>query len=152
MAGWRGRLRRPSGQMLGALGIFGSLTCSAAMTAAAFGIGGAAVGAMGSMAAMSDAAGRATTTGPIDAVVAFLVWAGPAILLLSLIAMGAATLTRRRAAAGLVLVAGVVLFWGMYLQPALSVMFVSIAAGLAALLAANAWANGALRLPRQRPS
>ncbi len=120
------------------------------MTAAAFGIGGAAVGATGGMAAMSDAAGQATATGPIDAVVAFLVWAGPAILLLSLIAMGAATLTRRRAAAGLVLVAGVVLFWGMYLQPALSVMFVSIAAGLAALVVAYVW-TGAGRAPARQP-
>lgn len=150
MAGSRGRSRRPSGPILGALGIFGSLTCSAAMTAAAFGIGGAAVGATGGMAAMSDAAGQATATGPIDAVVAFLVWAGPAILLLSLIAMGAATLTRRRAAAGLVLVAGVVLFWGMYLQPALSVMFGSIAAGLAALVVAYVW-TGAGRAPARQP-
>ena len=147
MAGSRGRLRRPLGQILGALGIFGSLTCSAAMTAAAFGIGGAAVAATAGMAAMSDAAGQARATGPIDVVVAFLVWAGPAILLLSLIAMGAATLTRRPAAAGLVVAAGVVLFWGMYLQPALSVMFLSIAAGLAALVVAHVW-SGADRLAR----
>ena len=43
------------------------------------------------------------------------------------------------------------LFWGMYLQPSPSVMVASIGAGLAALLAAYAWTNGALRLPRQRP-
>lgn len=145
----RGRSRRRSIRMLGALGIFGSLTCSAAMTAAAFGIGGAAaIGAMGSMTAMSGAADQATI-GPLDAVVAFLVTAGPAILLLSLIAIGVTTLARRRAATGLVLVAGVVLFWGMYLQPSLSVMFVSIVAGLTALVVAYVWTRGGRALARR---
>lgn len=114
------------------------------MTAAAFGIGGAtavaAAGAMGGMAASAGGANSANGSSPIDPVVAFLVWAGPAILLLSVIALAAATVIRQPAATGLVLAAGTVLFWGMYLQAALSVMFVSIVAGLAGLAVAYVWA------------
>lgn len=154
MAGSRRGSRWPSFRALGALGLLGSLTCSAAMVAAALGIGGAAAaaaGAMGDMAGMSDGSGPASASGPFASLIVFLIWAGPAILLLSLIAIGAATAIRRSAATGLVLFAGAGLFWGMYLQPSPSVMVASIGAGLAALLAAYAWANGALRLPRQRP-
>jgi len=123
------------------------------MTAAVLGIGGAAVasaGAIGSMAGMADGMSSAAGSGPIEAIVGFLVWAGPAILLLSLTAIGAATVVRRRAATGLVLVAGVVLFWGMYVQPAPSVMLGSIAVGMGALVIAYVWTQRGLRLDQRR--
>ena len=155
MAGSSRRSRRPSSRTLGTLGILGilgSLTCSAAMTAAAFGIGGAAIaaGAIGGMVGMADGASSAAGSGPIDAIIGFLVWSGPAILLLSLMAMGAATVMRRRAATGLVLVVGVVLFWGMYLQPGRLVMLVVIAVGMGALVITYIWTQRGLRLAPRR--
>ena len=94
------------------------------------------------MAGVSDAPAASATTGPLAAALTLLVWAGPAILLLSLVAIGAALTGRRRRATGVAVAAGILLFWGMYLQPRLSVMLVAIGVGLAALLAAYLWAFG----------
>ena len=115
---------------LGALGLLGSVACSGAMTAALLGIGGTAAAgaaAMGDMAGMSD---PQPSVGPLASLVGFLIWAGPAILLLSLIALVAATVGRRPAAGGIVLAAGALLYWGMYLQSGPELMVASIVIGL----------------------
>ena len=145
MAGQEQRTPGVRRRALGALGIVGSLTCSASMIGVALGLAGAAAaagGGMSSMAGVSDAPAASATTGPLAAALTLLVWAGPAILLLSLVAIGAALTGRRRRATGVAVAAGILLFWGMYLQPRLSVMLVAIGVGLAALLAAYLWAFG----------
>lgn len=137
------RLRRhwTAGRLAG-LGMLGSVTCSAAMLAAILGIGGTAAaggGAMTDMTGMPDV--DATAAGPVDALIGFLTWAGPVILVPSLAAVAAATAVHRSAAVGVVLIAGAVLFWGMYLQTAPTVMLASIAVGLVVLVAAYIWAT-----------
>ena len=131
-----GRHRR----ILGVLGMIGSVACSASMVLGTLGVGGTAAAAGGVMAEMSGA------SGPFAEALSFLVWAGPVILVLSMAAVGAAVSARRRGAIPIVAVAGASLFWGMYLQPDRSVMFVAITAGLGAVIVAYLWATG-----RHRP-
>jgi hypothetical protein len=136
-----------------ALGLLGSLACSAAMVAALAGLLGAGVttgasmGDIGGMAGMSSApspAHNSSLSSPILTALFFLVQSGPVILILSIAAIALAVGLRHRVALAPVVLAGLVLYWGMYMQAARTVMYSSIALGLAALVAAYIWSVSAI--------
>jgi len=99
------------------------MACTASMIAAAVGVGGAA--AATSMAGM-------TSTGPghPGGVLGVLVRIGPWLIVASvLLVTSAFALTRRPATAIPALLAGAVLYAGMYAQNSLAVRYASIGAG-----------------------
>jgi hypothetical protein len=140
---------RPVASFVGvAAGIVGSIACSVAMVLAVLGsvtAGVAGAGAsMAGMAGSGRSAQRTAANGPLAGLMTFLTQHGPAILIVSTLAMTLAVLLRRPLAAIPVLVGGVLLYWGMYLQPRLPTMYASIVVGLAAWLTISAW----VMLPR----
>lgn len=92
--------------------------------------------------------GTSGLASPVDLAVAILIRAGPVILLLSIVAMVAAVAAKRRVAVIPVLLGGLVLYVGMYLQGQRAVMFVSIGFGMLIWLAASLWV---VRLWPKRP-
>jgi len=78
----------------------------------------------------------------------FLIQAGPMLLLASVVVMAVAVALRARLAVLAALVAGGLLYWGIYVQVSVGVTYVAIAFGLATWLAVIAWTK--LR-PRPRP-
>ena len=139
----RGRL--PA--VAGALGILGSLACSVAMLMALVGLLGAGVassaastGDMAGMAGISSAPGpwpqNSSLPAPLLTLLFVLFQSGPAILVVSIVAIGLAVASRRRVALVPVVMAGLLLYWGMYLQSTRLVMYSAVAVGLAALFAA----------------
>lgn len=121
----------------GALGVAGSVVCGASMVLVGVGVGVSA-GATG-MAAMSG-----TGVGAPNGVLGVLLRIGPWLLVVSVLLVTATFgTTRRPATALLALLAGVVLYAGMYLQPNLVVMYVSIAIGYAAWGALYLWVRRA---------
>ncbi len=124
----------------GALGVAGSVVCGASMILVGVGVGVSA-GASG-MAAMSG-----TGAGAPHGVLGVLLRIGPWLLVVSVLLVTATFgPTRRPATAILALLAGAVLYAGMYIQPNLAVMYVSIAVGYAAWGALYLWVR------RARPS
>jgi len=103
------------------------------MILAALGLLGTAVSAGSSMADMQGMGGGGGTTaaqpGPFAGLLAFLVQAGPVIMIPSIAAMVLAFGLRRRVAAIPALAAGAVMYWGMYLQPRLALMYAAIGLG-----------------------
>lgn len=136
-----------------ALGLLGSLACSAAMVMALAGILGPGVAvsaaSTGGMAGMSNTPSAATHNSslpsPVLTALFFLIQSGPVILILSIAAIALAAGLRRRAALVPVVVAGLVLYWGMYMQAARPVMYSSVLLGLAALVAAYLWSMRAIK-------
>ena len=128
----------------GALGILGSLACSVAMVMALVGVLGTGVAASvaftGGMAGMSNspalAAHNSSLPGPLLSLFLFLFEAGPVILIVSIAATALSVGVRRRTALVPVAVAGLVLYWGMYVQSTRLVMYSAVVVGLAALVAA----------------
>ena len=122
--------------LAGALGLLGSTACSVAMLLSLAGLTGA--GAVG-----AGAAGMAGMTGPssspLGTLLGFLVQAGPAILIVSALAMLLASVLARRWALLPVAAGGLALYWGMYLQPSRPVMDLAIGVGLASWVIAFAW-------------
>jgi hypothetical protein len=135
-----------------ALGLLGSLACSIAMVIAVAGLIGA--GAAASATSAGDMAGMAVTPSappqdsslpqPLLGIVLFLIQAGPVILIVSIAAIALAVGFRRRAALFPVAVAGLVLYWAMYMQEAKLVMYSSVALGLVTLAAASIWSMRAI--------
>ncbi len=128
-----------------AAGIVGSLACSISMTLAALGLAGTALSAGSSMAGMQGmgaVGSSASTPGPLTGMIAFLVQAGPAILLLSIAAIVLAFGLRRRVAAIPALAAGAIMYWGMYLQPQVALMSMAIGLGLLGWAALYLWSGG----------
>jgi len=124
---------------VGAAGGLGSLACGASMVAAAAGAGGSA--AVAGMAGMS---GRGATA---HGLLGVLLRAGPGLLIVSVLLVTAAFALRRLAAAGGALLAGAVLYGGMYGQSSPAVMYASLAVGY------SAWAGLYLRTrPAGRPA
>lgn len=116
-----------SGQAaIGIIGVLGTLTCMGAMVLAAVGVAG--VGASAAMAGMGPQ-GQATGGHPTS-ILAFLLQAGPVILLVSIGTFALSLATRRWVAAVPVLLVGGVIYWGMYGQSRLSVMYVTMVLGL----------------------
>lgn len=129
-----------------AAGLLGSIACSAAMVLPVLGIVSAGVaGAGASMAGMTKNSTQPAASGPLAGLLAALAQHGPAILVVSTLAITLAVALRRPLAAIPILAAGALLYWGMYLQPTLPAMYVSIVLGLAAWLAISAW----LLVPRR---
>ena len=128
--------RRAGRRSAGTLGVLGSVACTASMTLAAVGVGGAAVTGMAGMAGMTGP-GPGAPGGLLGA----LVRAGPWLTAASgLLVAAAFALTRRPVTAIPALLAGAVLYAGMYAQPSLPVMYASIAAGYLAWAALALWA------------
>ena len=137
--------RRAGRRCAAALGAAGSLTCVTSMLLAAAGVSGTA--AAGGMAAMTGT-GMGTPGGALGA----LVRVGPWLLAGSVVLVTAAlALTRRPAAAAGGVLAGAVLYAGMYAQSSLAVMYASIAAGYLAWAGLFVWAR-ARRPTRPQPA
>ncbi len=139
-----------------ALGLLGSLACATAMVMALAGLLGAGVAASaasaGAMTGMSgtpsspsSASQNSSLPSPLLAVLLFLLQSGPVILIVSIAAIALAVGIRRRVALLPVVVAGLGLYWGMYMQGARLVMYSSIAFGLATLAGAYIWSARAMK-------
>jgi hypothetical protein len=118
----------------GALGVLGSMACTASMIAAAVGVGGAA--AATSMAGMTGT-GSGHAGGALGALVRIGPWLTVASVLLVTVAFA---LSRRPVTAIPALVAGAVLYAGMYAQDSVPVMYASIAVGYLTWAALALWA------------
>lgn len=117
----------------GLLGAVGSVACAGSMLLAAVGLGVAA-GAAG-MAAMSG-----TAVARPDGLLGALLGVGPWLQLVSTaLVVLAFTLSRRPVSALPALFAGILLQVGMYNQPSLVVMYLSIAISSAVWLALYGW-------------
>lgn len=135
----------------GALGILGSLACSAVMVLALLGLLGAGLAAsaassddttgMSGMSAATAPAGSSGLPAPLLTVLVFFFQAGPVILIASIAAVALAVGIQRRVAVIPVAVAGLILYWGMYLQSTRLLMFSAVGVGLAALIAAYLWSR-----------
>ena len=118
----------------GALGVLGSMACTASMIAAAVGVGGAA--AATSMAGMTG-----TGSGHAGGALGALVRIGPGLIVASVLLVTVAfALSRRPVTAIPALVAGAVLYAGMYAQDSVPVMYASIAVGYLTWAALALWA------------
>ena len=123
-------------------GGIGAFACAVSMVLAALGIAGTAAAASGSMAGMSGVGNRPTGAGAggsSNAALAFLLQAGPAILVISIALLTISLGIRRRTAAPIAVVVGALMFWGMYGQSRLAVMYLSLALGVVAWIALYLW-------------
>ena len=117
----------------GALGVLGSMACTASMIAAAVGVGGAA-------AATGMTGMTANGSGHPGGALGALVRIGPWLIVVSVLLVAAAfALTYRPVTAIPALVAGAVLYAGMYAQSSLPVMYASIAVGYLTWAALPLW-------------
>lgn len=114
----------------GALGIGGTVLCSLSMLASAAGLFAAerAVGHAGS------GSGRPQGPGWFDAIVRF----GPEILVASILLVAVAVALRTRVGLLLVVLGGIVLYVGMYVQPDQLLMYLAMVLGVAVVLSAYA--------------
>jgi hypothetical protein len=119
-----------------AAGALGTLACVGAMLLAIAGLAGAGVSA--GMAGMGGHRERDAAAG--DGLLGFLLDRGPLILVLSIAAVVSSFALRRRAAVLPALAAGGLLYWGMYGQDRVAVMYVSLALGLAVWVLTAGWA------------
>ncbi|SRR6266852_4752182 len=133
-------------------GGFGAVACSVSMTLAALGVIGTAAAASGSMAGMegmrSGNSVQTASSGPIGSLVRFLVQVGPPLLIISVAAISVSLGMRRRAAVIPALLAGAVMFEGMYLQSGVPLMYAAIALGLIGWTSLYIWTQRR-RLPGQ---
>lgn len=146
------RIVRIGQTAIGIAGVLGTLACIGAMVLAAVGVvgvGASVVGASTTMAGMSMGSQGQVTSGQSPGILAFLLQAGPTILPISVGAFTLSLAIRRWVAAIPVLLAGVVIYWGMYGQQSLSVMYVTIVLGLFCWTVVFLWVRG---LPRRRTS
>ena len=119
----------------------GAVACSTAMTLAALGVVGAsAAGTAQGMAGMGSPPQGAGASG----ILGFLLDHGPAILFVSAVLVVLALIVERRSwqRGTLAALAGALLYWGMYVQAGIAVMYIAMAIGL------GAW--GALLLSARR--
>jgi len=128
-----------------ALGFLGSVACSAAMVLALAGLLGASAVSAGGMAGMSNSTASATDGSSVPSTLVrafiFLLQSGPAILVLSTAVLALAVGLRRWVGVVPVVLAGLVLYWGMYLQGTRLVMYAAIVVGMAGLAAAYIWST-----------
>jgi hypothetical protein len=112
-------------------------------------VGVAGVGTSAAMAGMSTGAPGQVGSLQQPGILAFLLQAGPTILLVSIGAFALSFVMRRWMAALAALLVGGVIYWGMYGQPRLPVMYVTIAFGLLGWAVIFLWVRGR---PRGRTS
>ena len=124
--------------VIGIVGMLGTLTCVGAIVLAAIGIaGGGASAGMTAMGAMTSS-GHAIGGQSLD-ILALLLRTGPLILLVSIAAITLSLALRRWVTAIPALLAGGIIYWGMYGQPNLSVMYITIGVGLSSWAAVFLW-------------
>jgi hypothetical protein len=123
------------------------------MTLAAMGIIGSAAAASGSITGMegmgSGSSGQPASRGLVVSLIRFLVQVGPPLLIVSVAAITVSLGLRRRAAVIPAVLAGAVMYAGMYLQSAVPLMYASIALGLIVWTSLYVWTQR--RQPRLRP-
>ncbi len=130
---------------IGIVGVLGTLTCMGAMLLAVIGVAG--VGTSAAMAGMSIGTQGQAGSLQHPGLLAFLLQAGPVILLVSIGALALSLASRRWEAALPTLLVGGVIYWGMYGQPRLPVMYVTMVLGLLGWAVVFLWVRG---LPRRR--
>ena len=119
-----------AGQVIfGTIGVLGALICMGTMVLAAIGIAGAGAGAV--MVGMSKGSaeqvnGSQSTGGFLNT----LLQAGPMILIFSIIVFALSLVLRNWLAASTALMVGSVMYWGMYGQPDLAVMYLTMGLSL----------------------
>ncbi len=127
------------------------MACSVSMTLAALGIIGTAAAASRSMANMgSGSSGQTASSGLFGSLIRFLVQVGPPLLIISVAAITVSLGLRRRAAVIPSLLAGAVMYAGMYLQSGVPLMYASIALGLVVWTSLYIWTQRR-RQPSLRP-
>ncbi len=139
------RIVRSGQAAIGIVGVLGTLVCMGAMVLAAIGVAG--TGASAVMAGMPMGSQGQATGGQPTSILAFLLQAGPVILLVSIGAFALSLTTRRWVAALPALLVGGVIYWGMYGQPRLPVMYVTMVLGLLGWAVVFLWVRG---LPHRR--
>jgi hypothetical protein len=134
-------------------GGIGAVACSLSMALAALGIIGTAAAASGSTAGMegmgSGSSGQTASSGRFGSLIRFLVQIGPPLLIISVAAITVSLGLRRRAAVIPAVLAGAVMYAGMYLQSAVPLMYGSIAVGLIVWTLLYVWTQR--RQQRLRP-
>src|SRR6266568_6205960 len=141
------RIVRIGRTAIGVMGVLGTLACMGSMVLAVVGVAG--VGISASMAGMSTGAPGQAESLQHSGILAFLLQAGPVILLVSIGAFALSQATRRWVAAVAALLVGGVIYWGMYGQPRLPVMYVTMALGLLGWAVIFLWVRSP---PRRRAS
>ena len=136
------RIVRLGQAAIGIAGVLGTLTCMGAMILAVIGIAG--VGASASMAGMRSGV-QGGNGGQPTSILPFLLQAGPVILLVSITAFALSLAMKRWVVAIPALLVGGVIYWGMYSQPRLPVMYVTMALGLLSWAIIFLWSRGQLR-------
>ena len=112
------------------LGILGAgIAASAAST-------GDVTGMAGMSSAPPPVPHSSSLPAPLLSLFIFLLQGGPVILIASIVATAIGVGVRRRIALVPVAVAGLALYWGMYMQSTRLVMYSAVVVGLAALVAA----------------
>ena len=126
--GWR----RLYGWLIGGAGLLGGISCTVSMTLAALGlVGSAAVQAsrpQGGMAGMNATSGLAVhSPNPVQA---FLIDHGPTILIVSAVLVVFSLGVRRRWFVAPALAVGALMYWGMYEQSNVTMMYVASGIGI----------------------
>lgn len=138
------RIARMGQTIIGIVGVLGTLTCMGAMVLAVIGV--ASAGTAATMSGMSTGV-QGGNGGQPTPLLAFLLQTGPVILLVS-IGMFALSLALRKWVAVIpALLVGAVIYWGMYGQPRLPVMYITMALGLLGWAMVFLWVRGH---PRRR--
>lgn len=132
-----------------AAGFLGGLACSAAMVLAALGVIGASAAA-GASSVRGMAGMDRAHSGDDASVFRFLLDHGPTILVVSTVLLTLALGLRRRGSALTAAIVGGVMYWGMYVQARVPVMYAAIAIGLVAWIALIL-APVRFPSPRERP-
>jgi hypothetical protein len=94
------------------------------------------------MAGMGTGAQGQTSNGLLSSTLPFLQHAGPVILLVSIGAFALSLATRRWLATIQALLVGAVIYWGMYGQPGISIMYATMVLGLLGWAAIFLWTRG----------
>ena len=124
-----------------AIGLAGSLACATSMVLVALGVGASAAAA--GMASMNQPAR------PQHGLLGLLIRIGPALLIASIVLVTVAFALRRPQAAAPALLAGAVLYVGMYAQSNQAIMYGSIAVGYAAWIGTYLWVRASPLPARQ---
>lgn len=126
--GWH----RIASLLIGGTGLLGGIACTTSMTIAALGfVGAAVVQASHLKLTMAD---MNATSGPAvhhsNPVLAFLIAAGPTILIVSAVLFTLSLGLRRRWTVVPALAVGALMYWGMYVQSSVTIMYVASGIGI----------------------
>ena len=128
---------------LGIVGVLGTLICMGAMLLAVIGVAG--VGASAGMAGMPMGSQGQAASGQPTSILTLLLQAGPVILLVSIGAFALSLATSRWVSVIPALLMGGIIYWGMYGQPSLPVMYITMVLGLLGWAVILLWVRGRFR-------